>query len=51
VDLKDATLMFLVEATAYPAVATIAQSAHDQLADGGGIEYRVLDELSGGVAG
>jgi hypothetical protein len=41
-DLKDATLMFLAEAAAYPAVAKIAQSAYDSLADGNEIDYRVL---------
>jgi hypothetical protein len=30
-DLKDATLMFLSEAAACPAVASIAQSAYDRL--------------------
>ena len=43
--------MFLVEAAAYPAVATIARSAYDQLADDGGLEYRVLDELIGEASG
>jgi hypothetical protein len=51
VDLKDATLMFLVEAAAYPAVATIARSAYDQLADGDGIDYRMLNELLGEASG
>lgn len=44
-DLKDATLMFLAESAAYPAVAEIARSAHDRLADGEDIDYRVLSEL------
>ncbi len=30
-DLPDATLMFLVEAAGYPAVAELAQSAHERL--------------------
>ena len=29
-DLPDATLMFLVEATGYPAVAGLAQSAYER---------------------
>ena len=31
-DLKDATLMLLSESAAHPAVASLAQSAYDQLA-------------------
>jgi hypothetical protein len=50
-DLKDATLMFLSESAAYPAVAAIAQSAYDRLADGEEIDYRVLDELIGEASG
>jgi hypothetical protein len=30
-DLRDATLMFLIESAAYPAVREIAQSAYDRL--------------------
>jgi hypothetical protein len=33
-DLKDATLMFLSESAAHPAVASIARSAYDRLVDG-----------------
>jgi hypothetical protein len=50
-DLKDATLMFLIEAAAYPAVAEIAQSAHDHLAEGEEIDYRVLSDLVGEASG
>ena len=39
-DLKDATLMFLSESAAYPAVASIAQNAYDRLAEGEEIDYR-----------
>src|SRR5437773_12462947 len=50
-DLKDATLMFLVESAAHPAVREIAQSAYDRLVEGEDIDYRVLsglvDEASG----
>jgi len=42
-DLRDATLMFLAESAAYPAVAELAQSAYDRLAEGEDIDYRVLD--------
>ena len=44
-NLTDATLMFLAESAAYPAVAEIAQSAYDCLADGEDIDYRVLSDL------
>jgi hypothetical protein len=44
-DLRDATLMFLTESAAYPAVAELAQSAYDRLTGEGDIDYRVLDEL------
>jgi hypothetical protein len=50
-DLKDATLMFLSESAAYPAVASIAQSAYDRLAAGEDIDYRVLDDLIGEASG
>jgi hypothetical protein len=50
-DLKDATLMFLVEAAGYPAVAEIAQSAYDRLAEGQDVDYRVLDDLVGEASG
>jgi hypothetical protein len=50
-DLRDATLMFLAESAAYPAVAGIAQSAYDRLADGEDIDYRVLNELVGEASG
>jgi hypothetical protein len=44
-DLTDATLMFLVEAAGFPAVAEIAQSAYDRLVEGEDVDYRVLDDL------
>src|ERR1051326_1908133 len=50
-DLKDATLMFVTESAAYPAVAELARSAYDRLADEGAIDYRVLDELVGEAGG
>lgn len=50
-DLQDATLMFLSESAAHPAVASIAQSAYDRLADGGEVDYRVLKELIGEASG
>ena len=50
-DLRDATLMFLAESAAYPAVAEIAQSAYDRLAGGEDIDYRVLNELIGEASG
>jgi hypothetical protein len=50
-DLRDAALMFLAESAAYPAVAEIAQSAYDRLADGEDIDYRVLNELIAEASG
>jgi hypothetical protein len=50
-DLRDATLMFLVEASAYPAVAQLAQSAYDRLAAGEDADYRVLNDLVGEASG
>jgi hypothetical protein len=50
-DLTDATLMFLSESAAYPAVASIAQHAYDRLVEGEEIDYRVLDELIGEASG
>lgn len=50
-DLKDATLIFLGEAAAHPQVATIAQTAYDQLIDGDDVDYRVLKELVGEASG
>ena len=44
-DLRDATLMFLIESAAHPAVSEIAQSAYDRLVAGEGIDYRVLSDL------
>ena len=44
-DLRDATLMFLVESAAHPAVREIAQAAYDRLAEGEDIDYRVLSDL------
>ncbi|HEY2264830.1 MAG TPA: hypothetical protein VGI96_19570 [Streptosporangiaceae bacterium] len=50
-DLKDATLMFLSESAAYPAVAEIAQSAYGRIVAGEDIDYRVLDDLVGEASG
>ena len=44
-DLKDATLMFLVESAAHPAVRDVAQAAYDRLVEGEEIDYRVLSDL------
>ena len=43
--------MFLSESAAYPAVASIAQSAYDRLVADGEIDYRVLDDLIGEASG
>ena len=50
-DLPDATLMFLVEAAGYPAVAGLAQSAYERLVAGEDVGYRVLQDLVGEASG
>jgi hypothetical protein len=50
-DLKDATLMFLSESAAHPAVASIARSAYDRLVVGEEIDYHVLSDLIGEASG
>lgn len=47
-DLKDATLMFLIESAGQPAVAEIAHAAYDQLIRDGAIDYRLLNDLLAG---
>ncbi len=41
-DLPDATLMFLVEAAGYPAVAELAQSAHERLVRGEDVAFEAI---------
>jgi hypothetical protein len=50
-DLKDATLMMLSESAGQPAVASIARSVYDRLAEGQAVDYRLLDELIGEASG
>jgi hypothetical protein len=50
-DLKDATLMIAGESAAHPGLAQLAQSAYDQLAWDGQIDYRVLSELIAEASG
>jgi hypothetical protein len=50
-ELRDATLMFLAESAAHPAVAEIAQSAYDRLVQGEDVGYQVLSELIGEASG
>jgi hypothetical protein len=50
-NLQDATLVFLAESASSPSVATLAQSAYDQLLDGEAVDYRVLDDLLGEASG
>jgi hypothetical protein len=51
VELKDATLMLLRESDGHPVVASLAQSAYDQLARGEEVHYLLLDELIGEASG
>ena len=50
-DLKDATLMMLSESADQPAVASIAQSVYQRLANSEPVDYRLLDELIGQASG
>ncbi len=50
-DLKDATLVLLSESAEYPALASIAEAAYDQLFRAGAVDYRLLNELIGEASG
>ena len=50
-ELRDATLMLLSESAGYPVVARLAQSAYDQLADGGVPDHRLLSDMIGEASG
>jgi hypothetical protein len=50
-DLKDATLVILGESAAHPSLAQLAQSAYDQLATDGQVDYRVLSDLVAEASG
>jgi len=50
-DLMDSALMFLNESADYPAVASIARTAYDQMAAGEQVDYRLLDDLIGEASG
>jgi hypothetical protein len=43
--------MLASESAAHPAVASIARAAHDQLAQGQRVDYRLLSELLGEASG
>lgn len=50
-DLKDATLMLLIESAGHPVVASLAQTVHERLLDDEPVDYRLLNELIGEVSG
>jgi hypothetical protein len=50
-DLKDATLVIAAESAAHPSLAKLAQSAYDQLATAGQVDYRVLSDLVAKASG
>jgi hypothetical protein len=50
-EIKDATLMMLIESADHPAVASLAQSAYDQLMNEEPVDYRLLKELVGEASG
>jgi hypothetical protein len=43
--------MLLSESSAYPVLTRLAQSAYDQLADGGAPDHRLLSDLIGEASG
>jgi hypothetical protein len=46
-NIADATLIVLREATAYPEFAALTQSAYDELVDGNEVPYPVLSDIIG----
>jgi len=50
-DLKDAILVISGESAAHPGLAKLAQSAYDQLARDGRVDYRVLSDLIAEASG
>jgi hypothetical protein len=46
-DLQDATLIVRTEATAFPELAALAQSAYDELAAGSEVPHEVLSDIIG----
>ena len=43
--------MLMIESADHPAVASLAQRAYDQLADGARVYYRLLNDLIGEASG
>ncbi len=50
-DLKDAVLMMRAESAGQPAVAALAQTVYDRLANAEPVGYRLLDELIAEASG
>src|SRR5689334_19148292 len=50
-DVKDATLVMLSESAGHPAVASIARSVYDRLANNEPVDCRLLDQLIGEASG
>jgi hypothetical protein len=50
-DLKDATLMILIESAAHPGLVELAQSAYDQLTTDGEADYHVLSDMVAEASG
>jgi hypothetical protein len=50
-DIKDATLMMLSESAGHPAVASIAESVYQRLANEDPVDYRLLSDLIGEASG
>ena len=50
-DIMDAMLMMMAESAGEPAVASLAESAYQRLANGEPVDYRLLDDLIGEASG
>ena len=50
-NLMDATLVVFTESAGHPAVAQLARSAYERMANGEEVGYQVLDDLIGQASG
>jgi hypothetical protein len=50
-DLKDATLVFMIESAGCPALQQLARAAYERLTDGLEVEHRVFSGLLGEASG
>ena len=50
-DLQDAALMMRAESAGHPAVASLAQTVYDRIANAEPVDYQLLDQLIGEASG